>query len=191
MASRETEITRILQAAAGGDGEAVDRLVPLVYDDLHQLAHGRLRHLRKGQALETTDLLHESWTRLLGRAPASFDNRRHFFGAAARAMQQILIEQARRRHAAKRDVRRNETLGEDLAVALKGPSPEDALSVGEALDKLEATNERPAEVVRQRFFNDLSLKETAEVLGISLATAERDWRFARAWLQEELGRDVT
>ena len=186
MTKRTEKITRILKAAAQGDSEAALDLIPLVYDDLHHLAHARLRKVGQGRTLQTTDLLHESWARLVGNGSFDFENRRHFFGAAARAMRNILVEQARRREALKRESSRNEPISPDLPEVVTTLPIEDVISVSDALEKLEVSHPRHAEVVWQRFFNGLTMEEIAEVLGTSLTTVERDWRFARSWLQEEL-----
>jgi RNA polymerase sigma factor (TIGR02999 family) len=180
-------ITETLHAAARGDRQAAQDLLPLVYEDLKDLAHGRLKRLRKGETITSTDLVHESWLRLVGRGDPGWEGRRHFYGAAARAMRNILVERMRRKSSLKRDVSRKEPL--DLQdVVVQDPPLEDMLSVGEALERLERDHERPAEIVWLRFFAGLTMPEVAELLSISLATAERDWRFARAWLQNELGR---
>ena len=185
--SKLFEITQFLQAAATGDPDAIDELVPLVYDEMHGIAHQRLRKVGRGSALDTSDLLHESWARLLKAAPGNFENRRHFFGAAARAMRNILIEQARRSSALKRDAARNEPLHDELPDLSCELSQEELISLGDALEKLKEISPRPAEVVWQRFFNQIPFNESAEVLGISENTVGRDWRFARSWLQEALG----
>jgi len=184
---RLLEITQYLQAAATGNRDAIDELVPLVYQEMHGLAHQRLRRVGPGSSLETSDLLHESWERLLKAAPSNFENRRHFFGAAARAMRNILIEQARKNSALKRDSKRNEALTEDLPDLACDLDLDQRIAVGDALEKLKETSPRPAEVVWQRFFNQIPFKEIAEVLGISENTVGRDWKFARSWLQDALG----
>ena len=180
----------MLVAAGKGDRQAARDLLPLVYDDLRGLAHNRLRALKQGQTITTTDLVHESWLRLISSGDPGWESRRHFYGAAARAMRNILVEQARHKSALKRDSSRKRELGDDemVAILVEEPPIEDVVSVGDALEKLEKEHARPAEVVWLRFFAGLTMPETAEVLSISLATAERDWRFARAWLQGELGR---
>jgi len=181
------EITQYLQAAATGDPNAIDELVPLVYDEMHGLAHQRLRRVGRGSSLDTSDLLHESWARILKAIPGSFENRRHFFGAAARAMRNILIEQARKSSALKRDVARNEALPDDLPELTCDLSLAERIAIGEALDKLKEISPRSAEVVWQRFYNQIPFKEIADVLGISENTVGRDWKFARSWLQDVLG----
>jgi len=185
--SRTEGITRLL-ASAGSDPGAEARLLDLVYEELKDLAHGRKRRFGGGGEIETTDLVHESWLRLVRVADPGWEGRRHFFGAAARAMRNILVEQARRRSTRGGDAASED----DLAGVLPEPGVpvEDVLSLGEALERLEKEHQRAAEVVWLRFFNGFTMPETAEVMGISLATAEREWRFARAWLSQVLERDV-
>lgn len=179
-------ITSLLQELARGTSQAADRLLPLVYEDLHQLARGRIARLRPGQTIQVTDLVHEAWMRLIANGAPEFESRAHFFGAAANAMRRHMIEAARRKGSLKRDASRKEALGEDPDVE-PGVPLGDVLAVHEALAKLEETYPRQARVVNLRFFAGLALPEVAELLGLSLATAERDWRFARAWLQREMG----
>ena len=182
MGHGREEITRVLKAAAAGDRQAAQALLPLVYEDLKDLARARLRRMRKGETVTTTDLVHDSWLRLVAAGDPGWESRRHFFGAAARAMRNILVEKVRRKSALKRDVARRVELDDDIPDIDTGPKLEDVIAVGEALERLERDHERPAEVTWLRFFGGLSMPEVAEVLGISLASAERDWRFARAWL---------
>jgi len=184
MADREPSITQVLQAVSEGDPLAADNLLPLVYRELKGMAHARLAR-RPRQTLRTTDLVHECWLRIAANG-AEYENRRHFFGAAVRAMRNILVEEARRRTAQKRDVARRVDLPEDIAALRTDPAIEDVLTFNQALEKLETDHERAAKVVGLRFFTGLSMPEVAEVTGTSLATAERDWRFARAWLENEL-----
>jgi len=186
VAGDRHEITKALQAVAEGQREAIDALLPLVYEEMKGLAHARLRKAGKGGTIQTTDLVHESWMRLLKNGDPEFESRRHFFGAAARAMRNILIEQARRHASLKRDAARKHELDTDLPQIVTDPPLEDVLSLSDVLEQLEKEHPRPAEVVSLRFFGGLSMPEVAEILGLSLATAERDWRFARAWLQHEL-----
>lgn len=186
MAVNRHEITKALQAVAEGQQEAIDALLPLVYEEMKGLAHARLRKAGKGGTIQTTDLVHESWMRLIKNGDPEFESRRHFYGAAARAMRNILIEQARRHASLKRDQARKHQIDTDIPQIVTDPPLEDVLSLSDVLEKLEKEHARPAEVVSLRFFGGLSMPEVAEILGLSLATTERDWRFARAWLQHEL-----
>jgi len=181
-----SEITRLL--SAGDDKEAAEALLPLVYQELKGIAHVQVERLGKGRTLSTTDVVHESWIRLVGKGDPGWEGRRHFFGAAAQAMRNVLVDAARRRQSLKRESSRNRELDADEPELVTDPPIDDVLSVDEALTKLEGEHARCAQIVSLRFFAGLSMPDAAEVAGVSLATAERDWRFARSWLQKELGR---
>ena len=179
-----SEVTRILQELADSSSQAVDRLLPAVYDELRKMAGAKLANER-GHSLNATGLVHEAYMRLVNNQ--SFDSRRHFFGAAAEAMRRILIDQARARGARKRggDVARIEmdpNLIEDWA---NRDERLDALD--EALSRFEKSHPEKAELVKLRYFAGLKIHKAAEVLGISTATADRHWAYAKAWLQSELG----
>ncbi|HLO39591.1 MAG TPA: ECF-type sigma factor [Phycisphaerales bacterium] len=183
--SNQEHVTRLLGAAASGDGEAASKLLIELYGELRQLAHARMRRLSTGQTLQPTALVHEAFVRLVGKESDRYENRRHFFFAAARAMEDILVEQARRKGALKRG-------GDRAKVSMEGDLPggveieepaEDMESLSAALAKLESTEPVKAGLVRLRYFAGLTMNEAAEVLGISLRTAEREWRFTRALLQ--------
>jgi len=179
-------ITAILKRIGAGDRRALEELVVFVYEELRAMARGRVARRAAAQTIRATDLVHEAWIRLFAGAEPDFENRAHFFGAAANAMRNILVEQARRKATRKRDASRKEGLAQDLPEVLPGVPIDDLLSLHEALGRFEAAHERPAKIVELRFFAGLSLPEVAEVAGVSLATAERDWRFARSWLQREM-----
>ncbi len=189
MVTRAEEITRLLQAAAAGDRAAAGEVLPLIYEELRELAHGRRARLGHGASILTTELVHEAWLRLLRGGDPGWESRRHFFGAAARAMRNILVEEGRRRRAQKRDAAREKQTTSELPELRTAAPIEDVISVGDALERMEVDHPRPAEIVWLRFFNGFTMPEVAETLGISLATAEREWRFARAWLQNELGQE--
>jgi len=183
---RTEAMQRALEAAAQGDAGAESSLFTLLYEDLKDLARARRGSQARHKALLTTELVHESWLRLHGAASPRFENRRHFFGAAANAMRNVLVDEARRRSALKRDGARNEDLEGELPEVATAEPVTDVLELHIALEELEREHPRPARVVVQRFFAGLSMEEIAEVLDISLASAERDWRFGRAWLQRRL-----
>ena len=183
---RTEEVRRVLERAALGDRAAETTLFALLYEDLSNLARSRRAAIGRHESLRTTDLVHESWLRLYGGAAPSWENRRHFFGAAANAMRNILVDRARRRSTQKRDEKRREELADDLPEIAAEEPVTDVLSLHLLLEQLERDHPRPARVVTLRFFAGLAMPEIAEVLGISLATAERDWRFGRAWLQRSL-----
>jgi RNA polymerase sigma factor (TIGR02999 family) len=166
---------------------AASRLLPLVYEDLRQLARARVAKLAHGHTMRATELVHEAWMRVVANGDPGWDGRAHFFGAAANAMRNILVEQARRRGALKRDVSRKEALVDDMPEVIEPLPFADILSLHEAMLELEREHARPAQVVELRFFSGLSMPEIAQALATSLPTVERDWRFARAWLQDRLG----
>jgi RNA polymerase sigma factor (TIGR02999 family) len=182
------DATRLLNAIANGDPHAAGELLPLVYDELRRLAARKLAQEAPGQTLEATGLVHEAYLRLVGDRRDAWDNRGHFFAAAAQAMRRILVEQARR----KRRVRHGggkKRIDLEQACSLVQPPSQDLLDLDEALTRLEALTPARAAVVKLRFFAGLSMPEVAQTLGISLPTAERYWAFARTWLYAELTAD--
>jgi RNA polymerase sigma factor (TIGR02999 family) len=180
------DITRILVAAGAGDPTAAAELLPLVYDELRQLAAWRLAREKPGQTLQATALVHEAYLRLLGgAAPPRWDGRRHFFAAAAEAMRRILVENARRKLSAKHGGRRAR-VDLDEALVVGGEPRHDLLDVDELLDQLAGADPRAAELVKLRFFAGLTGDQAAEVLGIAPRSADLLWAYARAWLFEKL-----
>jgi RNA polymerase sigma factor (TIGR02999 family) len=180
------EITAILAALRGGDRDAFGAVFPLVYDELRQMARRRMRGERPGHTLSPTALVHEAYLKLAGLERIEWRNRAQFFAVAAQAMRQVLVDHALRRKARKRGGGQvHVTLGE---VAAQAPRVEEILSLDEALRRLESFDERRARVVVCRFFAGMEVDETAAALGVSEATVKRDWSFARAWLNRELGR---
>ncbi len=186
MDAADGQLERTLAAAAGGDTGAARTLLGMVYDELRELARARMAGLPAGQTLQPTALVHEAYLRVAGDGGAAFENRRHFFFAAARAMRDILVEQARRRASLKRGGGRRREALDDPEFEL-GAEPEDVVAIGGALDELEREDPEGARVVALRFFVGLTHEQIAEVLGVSLSTVERRWRFARAWLGRDLG----
>lgn len=188
MGSGECDnVTQILHAAAAGDRQAASDLLPLVYNELRALAKARLAKVPPGNTLQATALVHEAYMKVVGEADPKWDGRGHFFAAAARAMRNILVDQARRKAAVKHggELRRIDQTPD--IVASEEVPPEEMISLDASLSKLEAEDPRKAQVVMLRVFCGLTNEQTAEVLGVSLPTIERDWRFARSWLQRELG----
>jgi RNA polymerase sigma factor (TIGR02999 family) len=179
------DLTELLRAYRQGDRSAFDRLVPLVYPDLRRIARAHLRRLPAGQTLETNGLVHEAWMKLVDHSRVDWQDRVHFLAVAARAMRQVVIDYARRRRAEKRGggARVIELDESSLPVA---DQAEWLLTLDQALDRLAAHNPRFAQVVECRYFAGLSEEETAEAMGTSLRSAQRDWYRARAWLKEEL-----
>jgi RNA polymerase sigma factor (TIGR02999 family) len=187
---REGDVTRALGAAAAGDDQAAAELLRLVYSELRELARARMAKTPPGNTLQPTALVHEAYLRLIGKDdPKIGESRGHFFAAAAQAMRDILVEQARRKKRQKRGGgrKRIDLDGADLAAVPLEPPVEDILALDEALQKLEQDEPRLVEVVKLRFFAGLTTKETAAALGISVPTVERDWRFARTLLYTQLG----
>jgi RNA polymerase sigma factor (TIGR02999 family) len=164
-------------------------LLPAVYDELRRLAAALTQQLRPGQTLQATALVHEAYLRLVGDHDPGWQGRRHFFGAAARAMRQVLIDHARRKSSQKHGGQgRRVELAEGMAYV--EPPAHDLLALDEAIQKLQAKKPHLAEIVMLRYYTGLSVEETAGVLGESVRTVYRDWRFARAWLASELGDEV-
>jgi RNA polymerase sigma factor (TIGR02999 family) len=181
-----SEVTRILSAIEQGDPHAAERLLPLVYDELRQLAAEKLAQERPGQTLQATALVHEAYLRLVEVDKAQhWDSRRHFFAAAAEAMRRILIDNARRKRTAKHGGGLQRLELHDVEVPAGTRSP-DLLALEEALTKLAAEDPIKAQLVTLRYFGGLSVQEAAETLGISRATADRYWSYARLWLYCEL-----
>jgi RNA polymerase sigma factor (TIGR02999 family) len=180
------DVTLIIDAIQAGDPDAQAQLLPLVYDELRRLASRQLAKEPPCQTLQATALVHEAYLRLVGtKAEASWDGRGHFFAAAAEAMRRILVDNARRKRRRKRGgglVRQ----GLDEAELLAPKPSEDLLALDEALTLLAATDRAAADLVQLRYFGGLSISEAAEVLGISSRTAGRVWKYARAWLHQQL-----
>jgi len=180
------DLTRMLIAWRDGDPGALDRLVPLVYDELRRQARLQLRRERAGHTLQPTALVHEAFLRLAGQRRAQWQNREQFFAVAARAMRRVLVDHARARGAAKRGDGRT-LIALDEAPAPSAPPGVDVLALDRALDRLGEIDPRQARVVELRYFGGLTAPETASALDVSLATVNRDWAMARAWLFRELG----
>jgi RNA polymerase sigma factor (TIGR02999 family) len=179
-------VTDLLRAAQAGDAAAAERLMAVVYEQLHQLARARMAHLPPGQTLQPTALVHEAYLRLTDKTDMPWQSRQHFFFAAARAMRDILVEQARRKAGLKRGGgRQRQEL--DEACAVLEPPGEDVLAVHEALEELEKQDPLNANIVLLRYFSGMTTAETAEVLGLATSTLDRKWRYIRAWLLERLG----
>jgi RNA polymerase sigma factor (TIGR02999 family) len=180
-------VTRILSAIENGDPSAAEQLLPLVYKELRELAAQRLALEKSGQTLQPTALVHEAYVRLVDVDKAQhWNSRGHFFGAAAEAMRRILIEIARRKGGAKAGGRHARVELPDVPAELHR-SDLDLLALSEALDRLQAKDPRAAELVKLRFFAGLTRNQAAEALGVSVATADNDWAYAKGWLKAELG----
>jgi RNA polymerase sigma factor (TIGR02999 family) len=176
-----SEVTRILDAIEQGEPHAAEQLLPLVYDELRRLAAEKMARERPGQTLQATALVHEAYVRLVaGKRAQQWNSRWHFFAAAAEAMRRILVENARSKHSLKHGAGQRVNL-EEAAPCVPGPAV-DLLALNEALDALAREDSRKAELVKLRYFTGLSVQEAADVLGISRATADRYWAYAKVWL---------
>lgn len=183
-----SDVTRILTAMENGDSAAAESLLPLVYQELRKLAAAKLSHQQAGQTLQPTALVHEAYVRMVGSgAPHGWNGRGHFFAAAAEAMRRILVEKARRKHSQKfgGGWKRQEF---DAASIVSEDRSEALLALDEALTKLQDRWPEKAQLVKLRYFAGLTVQEAAQALKVSVATAERYWTFARAWLQAQLSQ---
>jgi RNA polymerase sigma factor (TIGR02999 family) len=179
------EVTRLLQAWSEGDQDARDKLMPLVYQELRKRAAAYLKRERRDHTLQPTALVHEAYLRLVDQKRAAWQNRAQFFGVASQMMRRILVDRARARNMAKRGGRwARVELEEGAAVAR--PKDVDVLDLDAALTELATFDERKSRIAEMRFFGGLSIEETAHAVGISVATVERDWQAARAWLFKTL-----
>lgn len=183
--SRVNEVTRILNAAQSGDPKAAEQLLPIVYAELRRLAAHKLANETANQTLQPTALVHEAWLKLAGETGRKYTGRDHFFAVAAEAMRRILIDSARRKRSQRRGGGQERLDVQEIDLAAEMPDDE-LLALNEALEKFAALDPSKAELVKLRFFVGLTLEETAEILGTSLATAKRHWAFARAWLYAEM-----
>ena len=181
-----SNVTQILDAIQHGDPKAADELLPLVYQELRRLAASKMASETPGQTLQPTALVHEAWLRLVGNdGQAQFQNRAHFFGAAAEAMRRILIDRARRKHALRHGGGQQRLDMDEIEI----PAPaddEELLAVNDALDRFATVDAPKAELVKLRYFAGLTIEEAAQVLKISEPTAKRWWAYARAWLFREI-----
>ena len=181
------DVTRLLGELASGRSQAADELLPVLYGELRKLAAAQMSRLRGGETLQPTALVHEAYLKLVANADPRWNGRGHFFGAAAQAMRELIVDYLRRKSAGKRGGGRpNEPLEAAIAVSAGSLGPDDALAVDAALRELEAAHPRKAKVVVMRYFGGLSEEEIAETLGVTTRTVEREWRFAKAWLHAAL-----
>jgi RNA polymerase sigma-70 factor, ECF subfamily len=184
-APSQHEVTQLLLEWRRGDRSALDRLTPLVYDELRRLAHKYMSRESPGHTLQTTALVGEAYLRLVDQQNVEWQNRAHFFAVSARVMRHIIVDYARQNRAAKRGGAAHKVTLDEGAVVSKGRASE-LVALDEALQSLAGLYPRRSQVVELRYFGGLNNQESAEVLGISEATVERDWRFARAWLYRAL-----
>ena len=185
----KNEVTQLLLDLSGGNKKVVDVLMPMVYKEMHQLAHMHLRGERKDHTLNATALVHEAYIKLIDQDKITWQNRAHFFGIASQAMRRILVNYANARIAQKRGG--NQVLATFIDDKMKRESkPEELIALDEALKKLEKLNERQSKIIEHWFFVGLNHEEIAEILDLSVPTIRRDFRLAKAWLSRELKHEL-
>ena len=182
------EVTQLLHEWSQGDRAALDKLIPIVYDELRRQAANYMRRERAGQSLQTTALVHEAYLRLVDQRAVEWQNRNHFFAIAAHLMRRVLVDHARQHQAVKRGGAELKLQPLDDAEATGEGEDIDLVALDEALERLALLDEQQSRVVELRFFSGLSVEETAEVLKVSTRTVKREWRSAKAWLRAELAR---
>jgi len=185
MTIAPNQVTMLLRKWSEGDETALEQLTPLVYDELHRLAHQHMRREKVGHILQTSALINEAFLRLVDQPRIQWDSRAHFFGIAARLMRHILVDEARKRNSAKRGGGLIQVPLDDVK-NLAQDQAANVIAVDGALKKLEGLDARQSHIVELRFFGGLSIEETANVLNVSPGTVMRDWTFARAWLKTEM-----
>jgi RNA polymerase sigma factor (TIGR02999 family) len=180
------DVTRLLDAANQGDPKAAEDLLPLVYDELRRMAAARMARELPGQTLQPTALVHEAWLKLGADEQPAWQNRAHFFGAAAEAMRRILVERARRRLAVKRGGGVEPLNADEMEIPSPTADDDTLVRVSEAVEKLSLVDPQKAQLVKLRYFVGMSFEETSEAMGIAVPTAKKWWAYARAWLEVEL-----
>jgi RNA polymerase sigma factor (TIGR02999 family) len=185
MKPSPTEVSRLLLNWSNGDRAALDKLVPLVYDELRRLAGHFMRREREGHTLQTTALVNEAYLRLIDQRSVRWQNRAHFFAIAAQLMRRILVDHARSRRYAKRGGEARQVSFDEAAIVSRERGAE-LVAVDDALTDLAARDARKSQIVELRFFGGLNIEETAEVMGISPTTVQREWRSAKAWLYDAI-----
>lgn len=187
MSELDSNITRLLTDAGRGDVQAARDLLPVVYDELRRLARSLMDKERPGQTLQPTALVHDAYLRLIGDQDPGWTNRGHFIAAAAQAMRRILVDQARRKARIRHGGQHQRVDADDFEFAIEMPN-DDVIAVEKALVRLEAQDARKGQIVNLRYFARMSTEETADALGVSVSTVEREWRFCRVWLYAELSK---
>ncbi len=186
ISSNHTDVTVLLREVSAGGPDAPERLLELVYEDLRRLASAYMKNERDDHTLQATALVHEAYMRLVDWENVTWQNRAHFFAVAAQVMRKVLIDHARRKGAGKRG---GQKIALDDAVSFPDKKEFDVLPLEDALQTLEKLDKRQAKIVELRFFGGLTIEETAHVLGVSEGTVRREWTFAKAWFQRELGQN--
>lgn len=185
MYKSSQNITQLLNSASAGDSFALDNILPIVYNELRKISSKYLREEYKKHTLQTTELVHEAYIKLIGNQNLTWESKAHFFGIAARSMRQILVDYARKKKSDKRGNGKTQITLDEVNFIIDD-SEEQILNLNEALIKLEKMEERSCKIVELKFFSGLSIEEIAEMLNISVATVKRDWQFAKAWLYREI-----
>ena len=185
MTGEQHEVTELLRKWSEGDETALDKLMPLVYNELRRMAHQHMRHEKPGHVLQTSALINEAYLRLVDQHEIHWESRSHFLGIAACVMRRILVDDARRRHVLKRGGAHIQ-MSLDDALSASQEQEANLVALDEALKRLETRDKRQSQIVELRFFGGLNIEETAEVLKVSPGTVMRDWTFARAWLRSEM-----
>jgi len=188
--SANQEITRLLQGWNDGDEQALEKLTPVLYRELHRMAHRYMRQERPGHTLQTTALINEAYIRLIGWKNVRWQNRAHFFGVSAQLMRKILVDSARSRNYAKRGAGAR-VVSLDEAPAVSRDRAQDILALDRALERLAEVDPRKSQIVELRFFGGLTLEEAAEVMNVSSRTIRRDWDLAKAWLSRAMSEETT
>ena len=183
MAVEEHDVTQLLRQWSGGDQRALSELLPIIYDELRRVAHRYLRNEHSENTLQTTALVHEAYLKLIDQRSVNWQNRAHFFAIAAQAMRRILIDNARKRTAAKRE---GEKISLDDVAVISNERAEHLLALDEALRNLEDLDPKQSKIVELRYFGGLTIEETGEAMSLSPATVKREWAMARAWLYSSL-----
>lgn len=182
------EITEMLRAWGEGEREVLDSLLPLVYEELHRQAHRYMRRERRNNSLQTTALINEAYLKLVKQKNVRFESRTHFFAIAANLMREILVDHAKTKHRLKRGGVKSDLPLEEALTVVSDEKDFDLIALDQALTRLGEMDAQQARIVELRFFADLTLQETADVMGISTATVKRDWQMAKIWLHHELTR---
>ncbi len=185
--NQQQHITRLLNEISEGNKQAIDEVLPVIYKELKVLSSNCLNREYKRSSIQTTELVHEAYLKLVDIKSINWESRTHFFCIAAKTMRQILVDLARNRKAQKRGGGKTD-LSLDEALSISGETNDNILVLDEALKKLEAIENRSCRIVELRYFAGLTIKETADVLNISVTTVKRDWNFAKAWLYREIGQ---
>lgn len=183
---KKEEVTQLLVRLKSGENEVYEKLYPLIYDELKQLAHRHMKHQRADHTLSKTELVHEVYLKMIDQTTINFSDKSHFLAISSRCMRQILIDHARKKHAQKRGGKDKDLTYIDEIFSRQKKNAKELIDIDSALTELEQLNERLAKIVEMRFFGEMTIEDTAEALNISKSTVKRDWMKARGWLYKEL-----